>query len=249
LQLTPETRQLLCRQEWPELEAIPTERFSREMLKGLSAKVPEQFFRSMVEYNLGRHWLPELFRMPEIPAGPLKYHPEGDLFAHSLEVLQRASTVTADPLTRFCAFFHDIGKLATDPALYPKHHGHDETGFRMAIDFCNRLCLPADYRKALAWVSRLHGKLNRWEELRDSTKIRMAEQSIKAGIQDILPIVSRADKAGNCSPEGWGQALKTAVMTVAELGIDQEKLEKLPTGKRADYILQKRLELMRSGMA
>jgi tRNA nucleotidyltransferase (CCA-adding enzyme) len=224
---------------------MPVERFSSEMLKALSARTPERFFEQMIEFNVGALFLPELFRMADIPAGPLEHHPEGDLFTHSIQVMQRVAVQSGDPLTRFCALFHDLGKLATDPALYPKHHGHDDTGFEMAASFCKRLSLPVAYRKALAWVSRLHGKANKWDELRDATKIKMAQQAIKAGIVAVLPIVSAADKAGNTLMTGWGDVVKIAGLSTRELNIDQEKLEAMPIENRPPFIMQKRVDALR----
>lgn len=245
--MSAETEALIRDKDWKQsLSGIPVERFSREMVKAFASLTPERFFQHMVELGTGEEFLPELFLMPSIPAGPLKYHPEGDLFTHSVEVLQRASEETDDPLTRFCAFFHDIGKLETNPSLYPRHHGHDQTGFTLAISFCDRLKLPASYRTALAWVSRLHTTINLWDQLRDSTKLRLAEQALKAGISDILPIVSNADKAGGFKPEEWHDTLRVASMTAIELGLCMEELAKVTETKRKDFILQKRIELFRS---
>jgi tRNA nucleotidyltransferase (CCA-adding enzyme) len=225
---------------------LPVERFSREMVKALGGSEPCRFFELLVFMDIGRHWLAELFCMPQIPAGPLQHHPEGDLLTHSLQVLQRAAEVSDDPLTRFCAFFHDIGKLATDPAHYPKHHGHDEAGYKPAIALCERLALPANWGRALAWISRLHTNLNRWLELRDSTKLRIAVQAQKAGIAEILPIVSAADKPGNSTPADWQQALNVAVMNSEQLGISQEQIAALSATKRSGLIEQKRIEQFRS---
>jgi len=245
--MTPETELLIQQHDWSAAFcAMPVERFSNEMLKALAGITPERFFEKMIEFSVGMVFLPELFKMPHIPAGPLEHHPEGDLFTHSLQVLKRVAATTDDPLARFCAFFHDLGKLATNPALYPKHHGHDYAGFEMAVDFCNRLCLPATYRKALAWISSLHGKANKWDELRESTKLRMAEQAIKAGVVEILPLVSAADKHGNQPIAGWEDAVRIAAMNTRELGIDQEKLETIPTVNRPSYIMQKRVDVLRN---
>jgi tRNA nucleotidyltransferase (CCA-adding enzyme) len=216
------------------------------MLKALAATGPDRFFRLMLEHDIGQEYLPEIFNMPHIPAGPLEHHPEGDLFIHSLEVLQRVAKLSGDPLTRFCAFFHDIGKLATSPHLYPRHHGHEESGFVTAHDFCRRLRLPAHYGKALSWVSKLHGKLYKWDELRDSTKLRTAEQAIKGGIVDVLPLVASVDKEGGLKPVEWREALRIAGMSSTELGIDPQSLERLQPSKRTDHILQKRVERFRA---
>lgn len=244
--MADETAALIRSWDWSAaLGAMPVERFSNEMLKALARKIPERFFQRMIEFNVGVEILPELFRMPAIPAGPLQHHPEGDLFSHSIQVLQRVAAKSDDPLPRFCAFFHDLGKLATDPALYPKHHDHDNTGFGMAVEFCNRLALSSAYRKALAWTSSLHGKGNKWDELRYSTKVKMAEQAIKGGIAVILPLVAAADKPGGVPMAGWDDAVRVAGMSTLELGIDQEVLETMPIGSRSAYILQKRVEMLR----
>ena len=242
--MTPETGDLIRQQDWSAyFSSMPIERFGNEMLKALAGTTPERFFELMIEFSIGAEFLPEVFRMPAVPAGPLEHHPEGDLLTHSVQVLQRVAEITDDPLTRFCAFFHDLGKLATDPTLYPKHHGHDDAGFEMAEPFCNRLCLPTAYRKALAWVSRLHGKVNKWEELRDSTKLKMAEQAIKAGIVEILTQVAVADKPGNSPITGWDDAVLIAATSASELGVDIEKLETMPIDKRPAFIMQKRIKV------
>ncbi|MDD2851208.1 MAG: HD domain-containing protein [Desulfuromonadaceae bacterium] len=244
--LSGDAERLIREQEWETaLAGIPVERFSGEMLKACASPYPEHFFELMVKFAVGRTILPELFRMAEIPAGPLAYHPEGDLLTHSVQVLQRVAEQSNDPLARFCAFFHDIGKLATNPAFYPKHHGHDTAGFSRAIEFCDRLRLPVTYRTALAWISRLHGTANKWDELRYSTRINMALQAGKAGITRILPLVTAADKPGSAPISGWSHALSVASMNCSDLGVDPGKLEAVPHNKRAVYIMQKRVELLR----
>lgn len=244
--MTAGTEALIREQSWGQkLATIPVERFSREMIKALELPAPARFFHQMLNFQVGDGYLPEIFRMPFIPAGPPVYHPEGDLFTHSIQVLQRVALQSNNPLSRFCAMFHDIGKLSTSPDNYPRHHGHDEAGFEPARMFCNRLCLPAAYRTALAWISKLHGKANLWPELRESTKLRIAGQAIKAGITDILPLVSIADKPGGIDLSSWDYMVRIAQMTTSELGIDPVHLESMPLNKRSGYILNKRLEKLR----
>lgn len=245
-EMHPETEKLIRDEEWSHSwAAIPIERFSREMLKALELNEPEKFFQRMLELGTGKEYLPEIFRMLLIPAGPLIHHPEGDLLTHSCQVLQRVSAASSEPLTRFCAMFHDIGKLATSPDLYPKHHGHDQAGFSLALEFCRRLRLSAQYGTALAWISRLHGTFNLWDQLRDATKLRVADQAIKAGIVDILPLVAAADKAGGKEPDEWRVVVGIAGMSATALGIDLNNLQQMAPQKRADFILQARLEQLR----
>ncbi len=246
--LTPETESLLrqSRDTVPDAFAdLPCERFSREMLKALAAPDPSRFFLRMIEFSVGESFLPELFSMPKVPAGSAVHHPEGDLLTHSIQVVQRISAASTDPLGRFCAFFHDLGKLVTDPALHPKHHGHEEAGCKAAIAFCDRLKIPAVYRRALAGTCRFHGNGHRWGELRDATRVTMAAQAIAAGIVDILPKVCDADRAGKEAMPGWPDAVRVARMTASGLGIDPEKLEAMKPADRSAFILQKRVESLR----
>ena len=118
----------------------------------------------------------------------------------------------------------------------------------MAVEFCNRLRLPSTYRMALAWTSSLHGKANTWDGLRDSSKLKMAEQAIRSGIVDILPLVSAADKPGGQPMAGWDDAVLVAGMNTRELGIEHEKLETMPIGNRLAFILQKRVAVLRGGV-
>lgn len=247
-QICNATELLIRTQSWSrQLALLPVERLTREMVKALAGRYPNRFFECFMDLNVGRHWLPELFRMQEIPAGPAQHHPEGDLLTHSLQVLLRTAEVTTDPLTRLCALFHDIGKLTTNPVHYPRHHGHDVAGYTPALELCRRLRLPADWGTSLAWTSRLHTHLNMWDKLRDATKLRIAEQALKAGISDILPIVSVADKLGNDTPADWQAAIVVAAMNCDQLGIDNEQVAAMPVKYRAGFILQKRIEQYRNG--
>lgn len=245
--MTPETLALAGQPEVLNgLEGMPVERFSRELVKALAGTEPERFFSGMAALGAGRHWLPELFAMPAVPAGPPEYHPEGDLLTHSLQVLQRTATLTPDPLARFCGLLHDLGKLQSDPAHYPRHHGHDEAGFDPARRLCRRLRLPTAWGRALAWSCRLHTRMNRWPELRDATRLKTARQADQAGIAAILPLVSAADKAGTTVPPDWGLTLATARLNAAGLGVGEERLAVLPPEQRETFLLQRRIERLRA---
>ena len=73
----------------------------------------------------------------------------------------------------------------------------------------------------------------------------MAEKAIKAGIVEILPIVSAADKPSSLLMKGWNNAVKVARMNTQQLGIDTNKLESMPIENRMPLVLQKRVEVFR----
>ncbi|WP_136513837.1 HD domain-containing protein [Geomonas edaphica] len=247
--LDAEAERILNGRDWTaSLQRIPVERFSQEMLKALAKDDPSRFFRRMLEFNIGVNFLPEIFRMAEIPAGPPQHHPEGDLFTHSLQVLERMAGLTPAPVARFCALFHDLGKLYTPPELHPKHHGHDTLGAEQVPAFCRRLRLPVALQRALQATNRLHNNANRWEELRDSTKIRLALDAIKGGIQEFLPLQVAADF--HASMPGWEVALEVAKLNAAQLGIDPALLDgkEVPPEKLQQIIMQQRVSQFRVRM-
>lgn len=232
---------LLQGNDWAaELAALPVERCSRELLKALAAPAPERFFAGLAACGLAAGWLPELHSMASVPAGPLDKHPEGDLLTHSLQVLTRLAQRSDDPLARFCAVFHDLGKLATPQELLPRHHGHEETGAAMARDFCRRLVLPVAYRNALAATCRLHGKAFRWQEMRPGSRIALAQLARRAGIATILPLVAWADHPHGGGMPGWEPTLAVAQLNAQQLGISAERLAALPATERGPFLDQLR---------
>lgn len=243
------TETMITHQDWEErFSSIAAERFSREMLKALVADDPARFFRRMIDLDTGRFFLPELFRMADVPAGPIACHPEGDLLSHSLEVLERISSLTPEPLPRFCAMFHDLGKLATAPEEYPRHIGHEKAGALMAKPFADRLRLPAQYRRALAGTSLTHMTTGRWHELRSSTKLTLAEQAVKSGIADFLPLLVMADGGHQREMPGWDTVLEVLALPTSELQIRPGLIsgpDALPPAERAALIHQHRVQLLK----
>ena len=222
-----------------DMGLVPVERFSQEMLKGLAKDDPSRFFRRMLQFRIGRSYIPEIFRMAEVPAGPPQHHPEGDLFTHSMQVLERMALETTDAKARFCALFHDLGKLSTPKEQYPKHHGHDAAGALAAEPFCKRLRLPLELQRALQATNRLHSAANRWGELRDASKIKLAMNAMRAGIDALLPLIVAADCGG--SMPDWAEALRVASLSAAQLGIDTAIFENAKPEKCQQLIMQQRV--------
>uniref|UniRef100_C6E493 Polynucleotide adenylyltransferase/metal dependent phosphohydrolase n=1 Tax=Geobacter sp. (strain M21) TaxID=443144 RepID=C6E493_GEOSM len=244
--LDGEAEALLASRDWSDAFAsIPVERFSQEMLKALAKPAPARFFRRMLEFQAGRNYLPEVFEMTQVIAGPPQHHPEGDLFTHSMQVLERMAALTNDVTSRFCALFHDLGKLYTPKDQHPKHHGHAALGASAADAFCKRLRLPSALQRALKATSKLHDTANKWEELRDSTKIRLAVDAVKGGIAEFLPLQVAADCGGKMP--GWEEALRVAALNAAQLGIEPEMLDnkEVPPEKLQQIIMQRRVEELR----
>ncbi|MEI6206740.1 MAG: HD domain-containing protein [Desulfuromonadales bacterium] len=232
--MTDELLTLITARSWDDrLSTIPVERFSREMLRAMEGEQPDIFFSRMLELDVGRCYLPEIFQMQDVPAGPVKYHGEDTVFSHSRDALRRMATLTDAPVVRLAAFFHDLGKLATLPEMLPRHIGHDKAGAATAKEFCTRLKLPTCYCRAVTAINALHLVAGRWHELKPATKLKLARQTLKSGIAAWLPLIVSADRDVDNPMPGWEIACKAAAMSATELGILPEALEKvLPSGRQ-----------------
>ncbi|MFH1027768.1 MAG: HD domain-containing protein [Pseudomonadota bacterium] len=241
-----ELEEMISSGNWDEsLGKIPVERFTREMIKALGGTSPELFFTCMLKFEVGKCYLPELFMMSHIPAGPPAYHGTDSLLSHSLATLQRMASMSDDTIARLAAFFHDIGKLSTSPELLPRHIGHDIAGVEMARQLAIRLRLTSVQRNALMAASRLHMTGARWVQLRDATKLKLVEHARKAGIAAYLPQLVAADHGKAHEFAGWETLLQVASYPATSLGIDAAQLESMNDPDRSALIAQLRLKLFR----
>lgn len=234
----------------PQLEAalhdIPVERFTREMCIAMAGDDPCSFFSGMIEFQLGQAFLPELFKMRGIPAGPAQYHGDDDLLDHSLAALGRMSAASQDPAARFAALFHDLGKIATPVEQLPRHFGHDRAGAGLARSLATRIRLPDRIRRAITAACKLHLVGGRWEELRDTTKIRLAESALKSGIAGFFPELIAADRNQAHPLLGWPTLLELVRLSATNLGMRTEALADLGEDERDALIMQYRIKALKS---
>ena len=86
--------------------------------------------------------LPEVVRMKGV-AQPPQYHPEGDVWVHTL-LLLKGLPAGCPASFAWAALLHDVGKPATFRVAPDRirFDGHVEVGVRIAEDICRRLRFP-----------------------------------------------------------------------------------------------------------
>ena len=119
-----------CREE---LAIEPKERIFGEMTKALATSRPSTFFRVLRDCDCLSVAFPEIAALVG-QTQPVEWHPEGDAFEHSMQVLDKVAETTDNVVVRFAALYHDIGKGLTPADLLPKHHGHDKAGVGVIND-------------------------------------------------------------------------------------------------------------------
>ena len=158
-----------------ELDALVSERVWQETQRALEMPAPAPFFEVLRDANALPVIFPELHALFGVPQ-PEQWHPEIDTGVHTLMVLEQAAKLSDDPVVRFAALTHDLGKGTTPPSEWPRHIAHEQRGVALVEAMCDRLKIPNAYREVAALVSRYHLDAHRVAELRDSTLLEVLER-------------------------------------------------------------------------
>ena len=151
-----------------EVDALVPERVWQETLKALTTDHPHAFVEVLRACGALARIYPEIDALFGVPQPP-QHHPEIDTGVHTLLVMQQAARLSADPVVRFAAMVHDLGKGNTPGELLPKHHGHEQRGAKLVRALTERLRVPREYATLAERVARYHLHCHRALELRAST--------------------------------------------------------------------------------
>ena len=138
-----------------ELASLVPERVWQEWQRSLLTEHPDAFINTLRSCGALRVILPELDALFGVPGSP-RYHPEVDTGVHSVMALKAAVALSDDPVVRFAALIHDLGKACTKAAQWPSHPGHGDAGLPVIEALCQRLRIPADYGQLALMASRFH---------------------------------------------------------------------------------------------
>jgi tRNA nucleotidyltransferase (CCA-adding enzyme) len=155
-----------------EVDALVPERVWQEMAKALTEPNPEQFILALRECGALKVLFPEidaLFGVPQVKV----YHPEVDTGVHVMMVLQQCCLLTNNPVTRFAALTHDLGKATTEADILPHHYGHEDRGVDLVKGLCERLKIPNEYRQLAMLTSAYHTHVHRAFEVKPKTLLKV----------------------------------------------------------------------------
>ena len=159
-----------------ELENLTAERVWKETYRAIGEKTPQVYFNTLKNCNGLKFWFAELDALWGIP-NPPKWHPEIDTGIHTMMVLEQASLLSDDPVTRFAAICHDLGKGITPAEKLPSHAGHEKTGVPLVELLCKRIKTPTEYLQLAKIACEYHLHLHRLEELKASTIVKLLEKT------------------------------------------------------------------------
>jgi poly(A) polymerase len=158
------------RQFAPGVAQVSRERIRDEITKMLTEGHARRAFELLDSTGLLREVLPEVTKLHNV-AQPPEYHPEGDVWTHTLLLLEKLPA-GASPTLAWGALLHDIGKPATfshHPPDRIRFNGHVEVGVKIAHAILRRLRFSnEDCMQILALVEN-HMRFGDVEKMKEST--------------------------------------------------------------------------------
>jgi len=155
-----------------EIDAVSAERLREELTKLLTEGAARRGFELLDECGLLTGILPEISAMKGVPQPP-EFHPEGDVWIHTLLMLEGLSAGSARTLA-WGVLFHDVGKPPTfRPASVTgdriRFDSHVEVGVRMTGEICRRLKFSRDDTEHVQALVANHMRFKDVAQMRPST--------------------------------------------------------------------------------
>jgi poly(A) polymerase len=149
---------------------VSRERIRDELTRMLTEGHARRAFELLDRTGLLKEVLPEIAKLHNV-AQPPEYHPEGDVWIHTLLLLEKLPAGAPATLA-WGALLHDVGKPATFSHKPPdriRFNGHVEVGVKIAHEILRRLRFSnEDCTQILALVEN-HMRFGDIEKMKEST--------------------------------------------------------------------------------
>lgn len=237
------------------LTQIAKERVRDELLKTLASDFPYEGLMLFRNTNLLEHIIPELLEGIGISqARPGRHHLD-DVFTHN--VLSLKFCPSLDPIVRFAALIHDIGKPRVegkDEQGLVIFYNHEVMGSRMAYEICERLRFSKKERQKVVKLIRWH-MFSVDEHITDAAVRRFIRRIGVENVKDMMDLrIGDRLGGGTQTAESWRlklfkkrveEQLAPAPFSINDLAIDGHDIMKelnLPPSRKIGEILQKLFE-------
>ena len=157
------------RRQAQEIQVVSRERVRDELTKMLTEGHARRAFLLLDESGLLREVLPEISTMKGVQQPP-EFHPEGDVFVHTLLLLENLPR-PCPPTLAWGALLHDVGKPATFRVAPDRirFDDHVDVGVKIAEEICEHLRFSArDTEQVLALVDN-HMRFGHATRMKEST--------------------------------------------------------------------------------
>lgn len=158
----------------PLIAKTSPERIRDELIMMLTEGGCRRAFELLDETGLLECILPEIARMKGVRQPP-RFHPEGDVFDHTLLMLDRMEHPSST--LAMAVLLHDVGKPLTQSFEDRiRFNNHDKVGARIAEKICRRLHMPNEDRERIAWMVENHMRVDAAPKMRESKRKRFVRE-------------------------------------------------------------------------
>jgi poly(A) polymerase len=167
-QIDPATMQAIQKLA-TQIHQVSCERVREELTKMLTEGQARRAFELLDATGLLREVLPEIAAMKGVEQPP-QYHPEGDVFVHTLLLLEKLPAGASKTLA-WGALLHDVGKPPTFRVAPDRirFDGHVAVGVKMAEAICRRLRFSNDETDQILALVENHMRFGQIERMKQST--------------------------------------------------------------------------------
>jgi poly(A) polymerase len=153
----------------PQIHQVSPERIREELTKMLTEGQARRAFLLLDESGLLHQVLPEISAMKGVEQPP-QYHPEGDVFVHTLLLLENLPH-PCSPTLAWGALLHDVGKPPTFRVAPDRirFDGHVEVGVKMGEALCRRLRFSNDDTEQILALIDNHMRFAHVLQMKEST--------------------------------------------------------------------------------
>ena len=153
----------------PEIRQVSRERVRDELTKILIEGQAARGFRLLSESGLLLEVLPEVEAMKGVEQPP-EFHPEGDVFVHTLLLLENLPR-PCPPTLAWGALLHDVGKPATFRVAPDRirFDGHVDVGVKMAQEICRRMRFSNYDTEQITALVKNHMRFAQVMQMKEST--------------------------------------------------------------------------------
>ena len=158
------------------IHQVSRERIRDELTKMLTEGHAREAFLLLDDTGLLREVLPEISAMKGVQQPP-QFHPEGDVFVHTLLLLKNLPH-PCPPALAWGALLHDVGKPATFRVAPDRirFDGHVAVGVKMAEEICRRLRFSNDDTEQILALIDNHMRFADAPRMKESTFKRFVRQ-------------------------------------------------------------------------
>ena len=152
-----------------QINQVSRERVRDELSKMLTEGNARRAFLLLDETGLLHEVLPEIEAMKGVEQPP-QFHPEGDVFVHTLLLLDKLPLPS--PITlAWGALLHDVGKPATFRVAPDRirFDGHVDVGVKIAEEICRRLRFSNDDTEQILALVDNHMRFAHVQQMKEST--------------------------------------------------------------------------------